>query len=475
MKVIAPAVFGTARRYAVIALLGLALAGSSACGDDSSSPAEPAHDAAMAEDDAATPPADAPTFWQDMAPLFAAHCVECHQAGGIAPFRLDDYAEARQRAASIRLATASRSMPPWGVTSDGSCGEFASSKALDDAQIALIDAWVTGGALEGEPASIEPPELPSLSDAKAYRTPDFLPEVQGGELSAHDEYRCFVLDADVAATSFITGYEVVPGAPEIVHHVLLMLVDPDASAGDPKLGTNGELMNALDAESPDRAGWECYSGAGPGVAVESNPVVWAPGQGVVEFPNASGVPITPKHKVVIQMHYNLMERHGVRDASTVKLRLTDTVDNVGLFVLIDPLLGSLDAEQPDTLEPGKPSVKYTWTQAMAEFGLDGLPGLQLFGVMPHMHELGHKYRLTVHQGEQSSCAADVPSWNFHWQRLYFYERPYPITKDTRIEVTCDFDTSTRTEPLLPGWGTQNEMCLATLYMTVPLSALADGS
>ena len=41
--------------------------------------------------------------------------------------------------------------------------------------------------------------------------------------------------------------------------------------------------------------------------------------------------------------------------------------------------------------------------------------------------------------------------------------------------TCEFDTSADKEPITPGWGTQNEMCLATLYMTVPLSALADGS
>jgi mono/diheme cytochrome c family protein len=451
------------------AVLCLTLLGVVACHDDKS-PAPDSTGDPVSTDDAGTP-ADAPTYWQDMAPLFAAHCVGCHQTGGIAPFRLDDYAMAKSYAPVIRTATAAREMPPWGVTSDGSCGEFKDSEALDDAQIALIDAWVAGGAVEGEPATIAPPEKPSLADAVAYPTPDFLPEPQGGELSAHDEYRCFALDPGVTADSFITGYEVTPGEPAIVHHVLLMLVDPAAPAEDPMLGTNGELMAALDAKSPDRDGWECFSGAGDGVAVESNPVVWAPGQGVVEYPNESGVPISPRHKVVIQVHYNLFERHGLRDSSTVKLRIVDQVKNVGLFLLIDPLLGSLEDDQPHTLEAGKASVKYTWKQSMAELDADSLPGLALYGVMPHMHQLGHKYRMTVHQGDQPSCAADVQGWDFHWQRLYFYDQPYPLTNATSIEVTCDFDTSSRTEPIMPGWGTQNEMCLATLYLTVPLSSL----
>jgi hypothetical protein len=34
----------------------------------------------------------------------------------------------------------------------------------------------------------------------------------------------------------------------------------------------------------------------------------------------------------------------------------------------------------------------------------------------------------------------------------------------RLEVTCEFDTRGATGPVTPGWGTQNEMCLAGLYL-----------
>jgi hypothetical protein len=34
-------------------------------------------------------------------------------------------------------------------------------------------------------------------------------------------------------------------------------------------------------------------------------------------------------------------------------------------------------------------------------------------------------------------------------------------------VTCDYDTASAQAPVLPGWGTGNEMCLTTLFLTVP--------
>jgi hypothetical protein len=89
--------------------------------------------------------------------------------------------------------------------------------------------------------------------------------------------------------------------------------------------------------------------------------------------------------------------------------------------------------------------------------------------MPHMHERGHKLRMRVQTDAASAmrCAVDVQRWDFHWQRMYFYEQPWELGADSRIEVTCDYDTSTAQTPVMPGWGTGNEMCLTTLFLTVP--------
>jgi hypothetical protein len=89
-----------------------------------------------------------------------------------------------------------------------------------------------------------------------------------------------------------------------------------------------------------------------------------------------------------------------------------------------------------------------------------------------MHQLGHKYRMNIGRGVEQACGVDVQSWDFHWQRMYFYDDAIRLDQTSDIHVTCDFDTSERSEPVLPGWGTQNEMCLATLYVTAPRAALA---
>ena len=61
-----------------------------------------------------------PTYSADVAPLLDAHCTTCHQAGGIAPFVLTDYASAKGRANDIAGTTARREMPPMPVNNDGS-------------------------------------------------------------------------------------------------------------------------------------------------------------------------------------------------------------------------------------------------------------------------------------------------------------------------------------------------------------------
>ena len=464
----------------LLALLTL----TAACGDDDES-GERSADAATPHGDAGVDMGDAEaatvgnpssaslTYWQDMVPIFEAHCLQCHQQGGSAPFRLDEYAEAKKKAPLIRHSVRTRAMPPWDVTSDGTCGVFQHSLALSEEQIGKVAAWVDTGASEGSPATVRLPALDGLNSAKDYATPIYSPVIQGGALAEADDYRCFLLDADLTSQGFITGYDVVPGTAEIVHHVVLSLVDPDAPGEMPAPAgtTNREVIEKLDQESPERLGWPCFGLAGDGVAVSAVPVVWAPGQGAVKFPGDSGVPISPQQKVVVQVHYNLSDpaQRGKSDSTRVRLQIVPSVENVGVFALPDPLLESLYAPKPDALEPGKPSVLYTWKRTLRELGVDMLPELKLWGVMPHMHERGQKYQMRVKTSAAApaQCAADVQSWDFHWQRMYFYQTPWQLSADAEVEVTCDYDTSSDTVPVTPGWGTRNEMCLATLYLTVP--------
>jgi hypothetical protein len=80
------------------------------------------------------------TFWKDVAPIYNVKCVGCHQPDGIAPFALDNYADALEHAASELQLTATGQMPPYFMVHDGSCGSFQDERTLTTAEKATIAA-----------------------------------------------------------------------------------------------------------------------------------------------------------------------------------------------------------------------------------------------------------------------------------------------------------------------------------------------
>jgi hypothetical protein len=408
------------------------------------------------------------TYEVDVAPILDAKCVQCHQSGGIAPFRLDTFDDAKAHAVEVAGATKAKTMPPYLVTHDGTCGNFVHDETLTDAEIATISSWVDQGAVQGPATTHVIPPVPKLDGTTDYSTPNITPIAQGGQFAEHDEYRCFPIDAHLDKNRFITDYEVDVGNPAIVHHVIAFLIDPNKPSQTQGM-TNGDVMQALDAADPDRPGWPCFGMAGDGLTPDAVPVTWAPGQGIVHYPSNIGVEQTTTQKLVVQMHYNLADVQGQSDSTTVRLRYADTVDRKGIFVVSDGFLDTLFSGNPDTLAPHQSSVSYTWQKSAAQLGLGPLPYVDVVGVMPHMHERGRSKQIEFVDGSNDTCGAHVDHWDFHWQKFYFYEdasRPR-ITPTTNLKLTCEYDTSSDDAPVLPGWGTQNEMCTAIMMLALP--------
>lgn len=457
--------------------VGLWLALGTGCSDEDTAPAG-ASAAAGTPEAGGSPSAPrgaaaslgTPTFYQDVGPIFGAKCVGCHREGGAAPFALDDYEAARARGEQIADYTEARIMPPFSIQTGGECGSFDESPALTSEQIALIGAWGRGERAEGAPVELELAPPLSLEGANAELSlPEFTPQVDGSDVALFDEYRCFAVDPAQDELGFITGYQVLPGNPAIVHHVLGFIVDPETVARDGR--TNAEVMQALqDADpNPEREGWPCYGAAGEGVRVEGAPITWGPGQGVMSYGSGLGVPLAPGRQLVVQVHYNLADSAnvGASDRTRVLLRTAPLVERPAVFLLEDPLLDSLDDAEADTLAPGLPSVKYVWEKTGAQLGIPAGVETELVSLLPHMHERGRKYTFEVDNGSGFECQGHIERWDFDWQRHYDYAAPVPLTAETRLRVTCDYDTTGLTEPVSPGWGTRNEMCLATLMIALP--------
>jgi hypothetical protein len=415
-----------------------------------------------------TEEATAPTFWQDVAPILNEKCTACHQTGGIAPFALDNYDDARRRASMIADMTESRIMPPYLMQPGDDCGSFDESAALTNAEIETIGTWAHGDKAEGTPAEMTARAIPSLADGTDLMTPLFTPQIEGGVLAEFDEYRCFSLDLGLDHEQFITGFQLTPGNTAMVHHVIAMLVDPDApSAVEGQ--SNAQVMAALHAEDPAREGWHCFGEAGQGVKVESSPGGWAPGSAPFNYPEGMGVRVLPSRKLVVQVHYNLArpEVRGGSDQTRIRLQFRDSVERQAGLLLNDAFLNTLANDPPDVLEPGNPAAVYSWTLTGAAFGLPpGVP-VSVLSVTPHMHQRGRKYTLEIAQNGEFDCQGHIERWDFNWQRNYVYRSPPTIDSSSLLRVTCEYDTSSDTAPVLPGWGTRNEMCELTLAVAFP--------
>lgn len=416
-------------------------------------------------------------YYEHVKPIYKTRCNSCHQSNAVAPFALDNLKSARKWGAASKYATAARSMPPFLVRDDGTCSSFQDSRWLTEDEIATIGKWVDAnmpaGDPEKDPGATEKPV--SLVGAQDYEMPvDYTPTNDSGAVGSYDDYRCFPIPLNIEKDQFVTAVEVVPGAAEIVHHVLAFAINPNMISMElPKL--NKDVMAGLETKHNDRPGWPCYAAAGKGVLPGPMIVGWAPGSGATYYPEGTGLKVKKGDVLVVQMHYNVTGKSKV-DRTKIRLKYADKVDAEAFFVLHDPFLfGGVFSGKSDGLQGGQVEVPYTWQAtrqtmghtlpAAAEIGEE----LLIHGVFPHMHKRGRKIKLMVQQeGGQEQCSADVQKWDFNWQRIYYYDKPFALNSKTKLRVTCTYDTSDTSENVKPGFGTNDEMCLMGFFISKTL-------
>jgi hypothetical protein len=310
-----------------------------------------------------------------------------------------------------------------------------------------------------------------------------------------DDYRCFLLDPELDEDTWLTGTQVLPGNPDVVHHVILFQVPPRQVAA----------AEAKDAAEEDE-GWTCFGGTGldrfQNVDRSSWIGAWAPGGKESVTKPGYGVRLRKGSRIVMQVHYNLLAGQQP-DTSAAQLRLAPgTRDYEALSTMLLPAPVELPC-RPKHSDGELCDRDASVADVKERFGAEGntadllhlLCGgepragevqscvrtlgepITIHGVAGHMHLLGRSLKIEVNPGTpQARTILDIPVWDFDDQGSRPID-PIRLEPFQQVKVTCRHVQWLRDElPSFEGqpdryvvWGegTTDEMCLGMLQVTRP--------
>ena len=377
-------------------------------------------------------PAD-PTFAEDVAPILYKNCTTCHRPGGIGPFSLLDYDSAKANVDEIREKVSTKQMPPWHA--EGPHGTFANDRRLSDADRNTILRWIDAGAKPGDMKKLPPKPQYATSwvmgvpDLVVSMTEDFTVPAQGTV-----EYQYFEVPVTLTEDKWVQAIEIMPGAREVVHHVLVYARPPapapsttppaprpaGAPVPAPVLIRNRaqglpEDAPRTDAHAPPRAG------LGSLIGTET------PGNNIVEFPKGTALRLRAGTTNIFQMHYTA-HGHEMADRTKVGFRFAKEMPD-------EEIIASHFFNGSLTIPAGAKDV-----QVPAELGF-GQP-VRIWGMMPHTHLRGTRWQYTLVKPDSSKeIILDVPHYDFNWQTYYMFAKPLEIPAGSKIVSMAWYDNS----------------------------------
>ena len=380
---------------------------------------------------------DAVTYNRHIAPLLEANCVECHRTGGIAPFSLAGYDDAKRWHRMVSFMTGERLMPPWRAVSG--FGAFRDARRLSDRQIALLASWSENGAPRGDGEDTMPASVRSSSKWRLGE-PDLvlsMPEPFAVPADGEDIYRYFVIPTGFVDDKVVAALDFSPGDPKVVHHAnYLMDYSGAARAEDAKDAAPG------------------FSVFGTGAFLDYNAWGiggWAPGVDPYVLDEGLGMWLPKGGDLVLEVHYHL---NG---------KATTDRSEVGLYFAREPVSRYVDGvvigTQDLRIPPGEASY---WRH----FSMDVPSGMTLTDVTPHVHFLGRAFiaMATLPDGSERPLIR-IADWDFRWQNTFTYREPVHLPAGSRIDVWVSYD-NTADNPQNPavepetvtwGWETTDEM------------------
>jgi len=334
------------------------------------------------------------TYSNQISRILQAKCQECHRAGELAPFAMDDYKEVVGWAETIREVINDGRMPPW--FANPAHGKFANDPRLSDEEKKLVGQWVANGCPEGDRSQLPP--------AKTYETgwkmgkPDQIIYVDDKPYDVPAEgvvaYKYFTVDPGWKEDKWIQVTECRPGNAGVVHHIICFI----NNGGPNPVGEGGGLGG------------------------------YAPGNSLNVHALGTAIKVPANSKLVFQMHYT-PNGTPTQDRSMMGVKFADpkTIKQQSH----GDLVGNLSLKIPANDANYEVSAKHKFRREML-----------MLNMTPHMHLRGKDFRFVLeYPNGDKEILLDVPRWDFNWQLRYEFAEPKVIPKGATLHCIAHYDNS----------------------------------
>jgi hypothetical protein len=360
-----------------------------------------------------------PTFHRDIVPILQKNCQVCHRPGEIAPMPLLTYEQTRPWAKAIKVAVATGTMPPW--FADPRYGHFSNDRRLTAEEIRRIVSWVDAGAPEGDPKEAPAPAVWkdgwNIRPDEIFQMPDAFPVPAKGIL----DYVYIVIPTGFTKDTWVTAAELRPSAPAVVHHAIAIIRPPGSrwmKDAKPFVPFIPPMPSGEDdpQTKPVDMGYEYLAGYSPGMQPQRFDI------------DHSAKLIPARSDIVLQVHYTPNGKAPMKDQTRIGLSIAEQAP-------AKRFMSAVAASANWTIPPGDPNYE---GHAKLTFG----EPVELVSLQPHMHVRGKDMTIRVTYGSgESETLLSVPHYDFHWQIVYYLEKPLRLPQGTRVEVTAHWDNS----------------------------------
>jgi len=388
-----------------------------------------------------------PTFYKDVLPILQKNCQSCHRPGQVAPMAFLTYQNVRPWAKAMKVAVASRKMPPW--FADPQYGPYLNDRSLAQLDIDAITKWADAGAPEGDSKEAPPPV--QWPEGWAVQ-PDIVVDGPTTEVPATPrnnvvEWITVVVPTRFTKDTWVSSVQIKPEYPAVTHHICIGYVphDPRVKPGvaywsDHERDDEGSAL-------PDKGPTFVGGGAPKSSDGNATPVALPGGRSVQPaggaedcyLPGNIVADYRPMHaaKLIKAGSDITFSLHYTPNGSAV----TDHV-KVGFTVLQsapERRYVSLSSTAPtDPKRFAIPPNDANWQSPPAEATF--LQDAELVFMMPHMHFRGKDmtYVLEFPDGRKQTVLS-VPHYDFNWQ--LGYNASIHVPKGTKLVVDAHFDNS----------------------------------